>query len=87
MNKALCIGGPMDGKEVEVTGSDVACPVVVQERLSRSQWPHSTCALDYVHYRFERFQTPERVFVLGIQEGMSIEFAFQKLLDRYKATA
>jgi hypothetical protein len=84
MMKALCIGGPLDGKWRDVTGPDLhnieiktALPSLKPTEIVPSQ-------TQIRRYVIEMISTPKRKFYLAIEDGLSLEYALDRLMHGYK---
>jgi hypothetical protein len=83
--QALCIGGPLDGKWRQVTGPDLYSmePLPALPPLKDA---HNVLSSSGEHRRYviECITTPKKKFYLAIEDGLSLEYATDQLMRKYR---
>lgn len=85
----MCIGGPLDGKMVEIKGTTIVVPFMHRRPLKA--WPISPgpCEPTYVQrfeYKIEQFTTPAQkyYFAIGVDDGPDL--IMRVLTETYAAS-
>ena len=84
MKRFLCIGGELDGQYVETD-----LPYWRHIPKVACEFPASVEATTYSFqdYRAESYQSQGRTFDLMLVQGLSLNRAFQMLLENYRPTS